>query len=78
MTVLVTVQHLHSVPNFNGRSGFCARGAREWARRHGVDWASFVRDGVEADVLLATGDAMALRLVQHARAEQALVGEGGV
>ena len=66
----VTVQHLHSVPNFNGGAGFCARGGRLWASHHGLDWAEFVRDGLPADVLEATGDAMALRVVAHARAQE--------
>lgn len=66
----VTVQHLHSVPNFNAGVGFCACGGRLWARHHGLDWATFVRDGLPAEVLEATGDPMALRLVAHARAQQ--------
>lgn len=65
----VTVQHLHSVPNFNGSLGFCAGGGRLWVRQHGLDWATFVRDGLPAEVLEATGDAMALRVVAHARAQ---------
>lgn len=65
----VTVQHLHSVPNFNGALGFCARGGRLWARQQGLDWAAFVREGLPAEVLEATGDPMALRLVAHARAQ---------
>ncbi len=39
----VTVAHLYSVPNFNGAAGFCARGARQWFARHGLDWSVFVR-----------------------------------
>lgn len=69
--LIITVQHLHSVPDFSGRVGFCARGGREWAALHGLDWATLVRDGVAAEVLEATGDAMALRLVAHARAQAA-------
>lgn len=76
--MLVTVQHLHSVPNFNGRRGYCAKGAREWFRRHGLDWTAFVRDGIDAEFLLATGDAMALRVVQHAVQAYELATEEGV
>jgi hypothetical protein len=43
--------------------GYCARGARRWFARMGLDWAAFVRDGIDADALRETGDAMALRLV---------------
>lgn len=66
--VMVTVQHLHTVPNFNGAQGFCARGVRVWAVQRGLCWATFVRDGLPAGVLEATGDAMALRVAAHARA----------
>ena len=47
--------------------GYCARGARRWFARMGLDWAAFVRDGIDAALLEATGDAMALRLVAHVR-----------
>lgn len=66
----VTVQHIYSVPNFNGRTGFCGRGTRAWFARHGIDWLNFVREGVPASVLIATGDAMALRVVEHARGQK--------
>ena len=69
-TLLVTVQHLHSVPNFNGSVGYCARGGRLWVQQQGLDWATFVRDGLPAELLEATGDPMAMRLVAHARAQQ--------
>lgn len=62
----VTVQHLHSVPGLTGGVGFCARGARAWFARHGLDWSAFVREGVDADILIATGDPLARRVVDHA------------
>lgn len=65
--VLVTVDHLYSVPNFSGRAGFCGRGARAFFTHHRLDWSVFVRDGLPASAFLATGDAMAARLVAHAR-----------
>lgn len=47
--------------------GYCARGARRWFARMGLDWSDFVMCGIDAEILLATGDAMALRLVEHIR-----------
>jgi hypothetical protein len=35
--------------------------------RHGLDFKAFLRDGLEAKDLLATGDAMAERVVAHAQ-----------
>lgn len=45
--------------------GYCARGARRWAARMGLSWPDFVARGIDAEILRATGDAMALRLVDH-------------
>jgi hypothetical protein len=65
---LVTFDHLHSVPSWGARPGFCHRGARALANRYGLDWAAIVRDGgISASALEATGDAMAIHLVAHAR-----------
>ena len=60
--MIITRSHLDRMPE-----PYCAGGARRWAARLRLDWAAFVRDGVESDVLLATGDAMAIRLVEHAQ-----------
>ena len=48
--------------------GLCVNGTRVWFARHDLDFRAFLRDGCTADTLLATGDAMALRVVEHARA----------
>lgn len=71
MTFLVTLDHLHSAPAWNGR-GFCHKGARAHAARLGLDWSRIVRDGgIAADELLATGDALAKHLVDWAVQEVA-------
>lgn len=46
---------------------YCAGGTRRWFARMGLDWAAFVREGIDADIMEATGDAMAIRLVEHVR-----------
>ena len=56
----VTHQHLREI-------GYCNRGARLWFQRHGLDWSAFLRTGLPCETFEATGDAMALRLVKHAR-----------
>jgi hypothetical protein len=66
----VTVAHLRTIPGFGPRPGFCARGARAWFTRHGLSYGAFVRDGIDADTLLATGDAFALAIVEHAKGGQ--------
>ena len=44
----------------------CFQGARPWFRRHGLDWQAFLAKGLPAEVLAATGDAMALRVIAEA------------
>lgn len=64
--MIVTIQHMHSVPTWNGRQGYCHGQAREFFKRHNLDWWDFLNNGIEADLLLATGDALAAVLVQYA------------
>lgn len=61
--VTVTIDDVRAV-------GLCVNGTRVWFARHGLDFRSFLREGLTAEALLATGDAMALRVVQYARAQQ--------
>lgn len=62
--LLVTVRHAR-------KAGYClSPGVRVFLTRHGLDYRQFVRGGLPADVLLATGDAMAQRVVAIAREEE--------
>ena len=65
--MIVTTRHLFTIPGYTRRAGFCRSGARAWFRRHGLDWQAFVRNGIEAERLEATGDGLALALVDWAR-----------
>lgn len=49
------------------KSGVCPR-ASAWFERHGLDWRDFVRNGISGERLIATGDAIAIRVVAEARA----------
>lgn len=49
--------------------GYCNRGARAFCLRHGISWPAFLRTGIDAPTLQATGDAMAQRLIDHAQQE---------
>lgn len=46
--------------------GYCNRGSRPFFERHGLDWSEFVKNGIDAELLLATGDWMALQVVEAA------------
>lgn len=67
MALIVTTRHLFTIPGFSKRPGFCRGQSREWARRHGLDWQDFVHNGIDAAQLEATGDGLALALVEWAR-----------
>ena len=60
--VLVEIRHIRGL--------FCSRGARELAKHLGFDWLHFLKHGVTADKLIATGDAMAIQLAQVAIKEK--------
>lgn len=57
---VITIDHVRAV-------GLCVNGTRTWFARHGLDFRTFLRDGCDAETLLATSDAMAKRVVEHAR-----------
>lgn len=65
--MIVTTRHLFTVPGFNPRGGLCRDGTRAWAKRQGLDWRNFVRNGIAAETLEATGDPFALAVVKWAR-----------
>lgn len=58
--LIVTVQDLRA-------SRLCFQGARPWFRRHGLDWQAFLADGLPSEVLAATGDALAFRVIAEAQ-----------
>lgn len=50
------------------KAGHCVKGAREWFARHGLDFRDFVRNGIDEETFLASGDAMAREIVERKRA----------
>lgn len=60
--IMVTMRHIRQCK-------MCSRGARAFFDRHGIDWNAFLKGGVPAESLEATGDAMAKKVAQAARDE---------
>lgn len=58
--VIVRMEHVRA-------ARMCSRGARAFFARHNLDWQIFIKDGLPAEVIAATGDAMALQVVEVAR-----------
>ena len=48
----------------------CSRGARDFFIRHNLDWGTFLQEGIDEELLIATGDAMALQVVEVANGRQ--------
>ena len=58
--VIVRMRHLRKIK-------MCSHGGRAFAVRHGFEWSDFLKNGIQAERLIATGDAMALKAVESAR-----------
>lgn len=63
MEVNVTVKDVRNATIF-----YCGSGMHLWFKRHKLDFAKFLETGVSSTELEATGDAMALKAVEIARA----------
>lgn len=66
--LIVKVKHARMVPTPQP-CGYCVPGMQEFFARHNLDFKSFCRHGIDAEVLIATGDAMALEVVKIAKRE---------
>ena len=51
------------------KSGVCPK-ASAWFEKQGLDWRDFVRNGISGARLVATGDAIAVRVVEEAQARK--------
>lgn len=60
---MVKMEHVRAV-------AMCSRGARQFFIRHNLDWNKFIKEGLPVEVIEATGDAMALKVVEVARGRQ--------
>ena len=69
--LIVTFDDMATIPGFSTKPGFCVPQGRAWAKAHGIDFRDFVRNGVDGEVLLATGDAFGIALVAWARSRRA-------
>lgn len=62
----ITMAHVRQVRGFTAKPGFCANGVRRWMESHGLDFKLLLKDGIDEEVLLATGDPMAIAVVRQA------------
>lgn len=48
-------------------AGHCPSGAKQWFDDMGIDFRSFLKDGIDSETLLATGDGLAKQVVSRAK-----------
>lgn len=48
----------------------CSGGTRDFFKRHNMDWNLFLKEGLPEEQFIATGDAMAMQVVEAARGRQ--------
>lgn len=58
----INLRQVRAYPSM-GRGSHCSNGLRLFAQRHQLDWNAFIADGIDEEVLLATGDAMVIAVV---------------
>lgn len=49
------------------RAGLCAAGARSWFTQQGFNFRDFMKNGIAAETLLATGDPYAIKVIDLKR-----------
>jgi hypothetical protein len=60
VTVIVTMKDIRAVR-------MCSGGTRDFFKRHGMNWNTFLAEGLPEEQFIATGDAMAMQVVEKAR-----------
>lgn len=65
----IRLEHVRAVQGYSKKGGICWRKQREWLKRHGIDPRDFVKNGVDEEVLLATGDPVAAAIVRQAHGQ---------
>jgi hypothetical protein len=64
--MIIKMEHVRSVSGFSPRRGFCSRGTRAWFAKYGLDYSDFLKNGIEEEKLLSTGDPLAVATVEQA------------
>jgi len=61
--ILVNIKHARQLK-------YCVRGCKTFCEKYNIDFKKFVKEGVDAEEFLKTGDAMALKLVEHVKKQE--------
>ena len=50
---------------------YCNSGVRAFCKKHHIDYAELVKNGIDAELILSTHDAMAVKAVEKAQKREA-------
>ena len=53
------------------QANLCASGTRAWFERHNINYTDFLKNGIDAEVILALGDHFGNTVVAKAQEEEA-------
>ena len=62
---IIRIEHARSVIGANGQ-GYCSRGMRLFAARHGLDWENFVHHGIAVESVAHIDDEMLKAVIAEA------------
>lgn len=65
--VIVTLEHVRLLRGYTSRKGYCIPGLKIWFASRGLDWNDFVKNGIPAQKIIDTGDALAIEAVKLAQ-----------
>lgn len=65
--MIVTYEDYQSLRHNHAGGRYCNKGARLFLKMHNLSWHDFKFHGLDSEVLLATQDAQARMLVEHAK-----------
>lgn len=61
----IYIQHARAIVGPSGK-GYCSRGMRAFAERHGFDWEDFVVNGIDVELLKPIDDDMVRAVIAEA------------
>ena len=62
----ITLRHVRSL-GYNKGIMYCVPGMKRFAQKYDIDFREFVKEGIDEEVFLATGDTMGIAVVEEAR-----------
>jgi hypothetical protein len=56
--MIITLRHARAL-------NYCSKGMRYWFERRNINYMDFVKNGIDEEVFLSSGDTMAIKVVEY-------------